>query len=288
MEHMLRTLLLTCFLFQIISVGIAQKVLSPEPGKTYLFEIKDGTSRQGKLDRQDSLYFYITNQATGPEKVYKPGISHIKEIKVTADGYFANPHFSRHVFGPSALPHPRGEWYWNNLMIEYNTVQYGVSDKLSVGLGGLLFTTLSGNIALMPNFKYSIRLAEKQHAAIGSLAFLFRIKSGDGVSAAALPFGIYTYGDSEGSLTGGLGWWVDDKNSWSRNPTLYLAGARRLSRNWVIQSEGFLLPNTADIKLLLISMRYIRPTSSWDLGALLTRVEGVTIPLPVIGYTLKF
>lgn len=278
------------FIIVILSCSIAtsQKIIAPENGRTYLFEIKDGTSRQGKLDSQDSLYFYITNQATGPDKVYKQGVSRIKEISVTAEGYFANPHYSRYVFGPSALPHPKGEWYWNNLLFEYNTLQYGITENFSAGMGGLLLTTLSGNLALMPNFKYSFRLADKHQAAIGSLGFLFNFRGLDGYSAAALPFGIYTYGGPEGNITAGLGWWFDDENSWSQRPTYYLAGARRVSRNWVFQSEGFLLPNTADVKLLLVSMRNIRPTSCWDLGALLTRVEGVTVPLPVIGYTQKF
>ena len=285
---MLRTLLIVCFLIQISSAVLAQKVLSPEPGKTYLFEIKDGTTRQGKLDRQDSIFYYITNLATGPDKVYKQGVSRIKEIQVTEDGYFANPHYSRYVFGPSALPHPKGEWYWNNVLFEYNTLQYGITENLSVGMGGLLLTTLSGNVALMPNFKYSFSLAKKHQAAVGTLAFLFNFRGLNDQATAALPFGIYTYGDAESNITGGLGWWVDDENSWSRRPTYYMAGARRLSRNWVIQGEGFVLPNTADVRLLLLSMRNIRPTSCWDLGALLTRVEGVTVALPVIAYTLKF
>ena len=285
---MLRTLLVVCFLIQISSAVLAQKVLSPEPGKTYLFEIKDGTTRQGKLDRQDSIFYYITNLATGPDKVYKQGVSRIKEIQVTEDGYFANPHYSRYVFGPSALPHPKGEWYWNNVLFEYNTMQYGISKNLSVGMGGLLLTTLSGNVALMPNFKYSFRLGDNHHAAVGSLAFLIKERRGGGFSRAALPFGIYTYGDAEANITAGLGWWVDDQDFWSRRPTYYLAGARRLSRNWVFQGEGFLVPNASNVRMLLVSMRNIRPTSCWDLGALITRAEGITIPLPVIAYTLKF
>lgn len=269
---------------------LAQKPKVPQPGKTYFFEIKNGTTRQGKLERSDSLYHYITDPATGPDKVYIQGIASFKEIKITADGYFANPHFSRYVFGPSAIPHPEGESYWNNLLFEYNTYQYGATDKLSVGMGGLLLTTLSGNVALAPNMKYSFRLSEKDHIAAGGLAFLFRLKHEKGLKTAALPFTVYTRGNSESNITAGLGWWVDDENSWSERPTYYLAGSRRISRNWVIQGEGFVLPTHVEpsTRLILLSMRNIRPTSCWDFGTLLVRLEDITIPLPVLGYTLKF
>ena len=266
----------------------AQKIIIPEVGKTYLFEIKNGTSRQGRLDSLDDTYYYITDQATGPDKVYKDGVSKIKEIRVSEKGFFANPHYSRYLFGPSAIPHPKGEFYWNNLLLEYNTVQYGVTNNFSVGFGGLLFTTLSGNIALTPNFKYSVKLAEKDHVAGGALAFIIRPDRNKEVSKAALPFAVYTHGDSEANITGGLGWWVDDENSWAKNPTAYVAGSKRLSRNWMLQGEGFFLSNGENVAIMLISARNIRPTSSWDFGALVIKAKDATVPVPAIGYTLKF
>ncbi|MBM3178220.1 MAG: hypothetical protein FJZ78_09460 [Bacteroidetes bacterium] len=284
--------IILCVFIILLSTGgnavWAQKVVVPEVGKTYLFEIKNGTSRQGKLDSLDATYYYITDQATGPDRVYKEGVSKIKEIRVSAKGFFANPHYSRYLFGPSAIPHPKAEFYWNNLLLEYNTVQYGVTNNFSVGFGGLLFTTLSGNIALTPNFKYSVKLAEKDHVAGGALAFIIRPDKENKVAKAALPFAVYTHGDSESNITAGLGWWVDDENSWAKSPTAYLAGSKRLSRNWMLQGEGFFLTNEENISIFLISARNIRPTSSWDFGALVIKVSDTTIPLPAIGYTLKF
>lgn len=265
----------------------AQNIIKPEIGKTYQFDIKNGTTKQGRLDSLDASYYYITDQATGPDKVYIEGVAKIKEIKVTEKGFFANPHYSRHVFGPSALPHPKGEYYWSNLMLEYNTIQYGATEKLSLGMSTLLFTSLSGIPVLLPNFKYSMKLRENQHLAVGGLGLFVDSKNED-PSFATLPFSIFTSGTSEKNVSAGLGWWWDDKNGWSKSPTFYFAGSRRLSRNWVFQGEWFLPPNSNDLNLLLLSMRYIRPVSGWDFGALLIRYEDDTIALPVVGYTLKF
>ena len=70
------------------------------PGKTYNFEIKDGTNRSGKLDSTTADYYYIDNPAMGPDRIRKTGVSKIKEIKMTPNGTFANPHYSRDLFGP--------------------------------------------------------------------------------------------------------------------------------------------------------------------------------------------
>jgi len=280
-------LLFFCWL--LVATTYCQVLLIPEVGKTYQFDIKNGSSKQGRLDSLDATYFYIIDQATGPDRVFKEGVSKIKEIRLTKNGFFANPHFSRHVFGPSAMPQPKGEVYWNNLLIEYNTVQYGVSDHLSVGMSTFLFTMLSGNLALMPNFKYSFKLKENRHLAVGALGFLWGFKNRtDETFRAALPFAVYTIGDSEANFSIGSGWLVSNEIGWSRSPTLYTAGSRRLSRNWVLQGEWFIPSDVDDINFFLLSMRYIKPVSSWDFGALITRFERSTAAIPVISYTIKF
>jgi hypothetical protein len=48
--------------FQLIAQN--NKILLP--GKTYNFEIKDGTNRSGKLDSITADYYYIDNPAMGP------------------------------------------------------------------------------------------------------------------------------------------------------------------------------------------------------------------------------
>ena len=56
-------------------------------GKTYNFEIKDGTNRSGKLDSITTDYYYIDNPAMGPDRIRKTGVSKIKEIKMKCISY---------------------------------------------------------------------------------------------------------------------------------------------------------------------------------------------------------
>jgi hypothetical protein len=259
-------------------------------GKTYNFEIKDGTNRSGKLDSITADYYYIDNPAMGPDRIRKMGVSKIKEIKLTSKGTFANPHYSRYLFGPSALPQTKGEVYWNNLDFEYNTLQVGVTENLSVGVGGLLFTSLfTASPVLMPNFKYSFKINEKSHIALGSIFLLIKGNTFGSNVSAALPFVVYTYGNSEGNLSGGTGWaYAGNGFGWAPKPTGYLAGMKRIARNWVLQGEGYFLSNNTDNTIYIATFRNIRPTSSWDFGFMRLQNSTIVGALPIIGYTLKF
>ena len=259
------------------------------PGKTYNFEIKDGTNRSGRLDSVTAEYYYFYNSAMGPDRIRKMGVSKIKEIQLAKDGTFANPHYSRYLFGPSALPQAKGEVYFNNVDFEYNTIQVGVTENLSVGVGGLLLTSLfSGNAVLLPNFKYAIKINEQSHIALGGLFLFLSGKSFGSNESAALPFMVYTYGNAERNISVGAGWAHAGRGDWAPKPTGYVAGMKRFARNWVFQGEAYLLSNNTDNTIYIATFRNVRPTSSWDFGVTRVKSGTVSFAIPLIGYTLKF
>ncbi len=266
--------------------AMAQNVKQLTIGNNYSFEIKDGSNRSGRLDSLNAVYYYINNPSIGVDRISIKSVSKVKAIKLNKDGYFSNPHYSRYFFGPSAIPHPKGEVYWNNIWLEYNTIQYGVTDNFSVGMGGLLFTSLSGYPTLLPNAKYSFKLNEKSHIAVGGLMLV--INTSSKTSSASLPFVVYTYGDSEANISFGGGWAHEKTSGWSNRPTGYIAGIKRVARNWVVQGEAYLLNNSTANTILLTTLRNIKPTSSWDFGAMILNFDGERSAVPIIGYTIKF
>ena len=266
--------------------AMAQNVKQLTIGNNYSFEIKDGSNRSGRLDSLNTVYYYINNPSIGVDRISIKSVSKVKAIKLNKDGYFSNPHYSRYFFGPSAIPHPKGEVYWNNIWLEYNTIQYGVTDNFSVGMGGLLFTSLSGYPTLLPNAKYSFKLNEKSHIAVGGLMLV--INTSSKTSSASLPFVVYTYGDSEANISFGGGWAHEKTSGWSNRPTGYIAGIKRVARNWVVQGEAYLLNNSTANTILLTTLRNIKPTSSWDFGAMILNFDGERRAIPIIGYTIKF
>jgi hypothetical protein len=277
-------------------------------GQVYRFELVDGSNRTGQLDSLDAEFIYITNLVSGPDKFYRKAVSRAKLQVLGKGGMFASPHYSRYVFGPSAIPQRKKELYWNNLWLEANTFQLGITDNLSAGMGFGLFSSLAGFPLLMPNFKYGVSLNEKHHVAVGAIGLLtFSDYSYN--SSGALPFAVYTYGGAESQITAGLGWLYDGglvdagSNAWSDYPTVYVAGSHRVARNWLIGGEfyqlmfnnysqwagGTIIPYTESSTIGMFYGRNIRPTSSWDF-AVCTVVDtyGTWIPFPLFGYTQRF
>ncbi len=280
---------------------------SMQVGQVYRFELIDGSNRSGVLDSVDADYVYITNLVSGPDKFYRKAVSRARIQILGKNGQFASPHYSRYVFGPSAIPQRKGELYWNNLWLEANTFQYGLTNNLSVGMGFGLFSTLAGYPVLMPNAKYGVSLNEKHHVAVGAIGLL-RFEDFGYEGGGALPFAVYTYGDAESQLSAGLGWLYDDElfyngGGWSLFPTFYAAGSHRVARGWLIGGEfyqlmyneyetwpgGTVIPTTQSSTIAMFYGRNIRPSSSWDF-AVCTVVGpyGDVVPFPLFGYTQRF
>ena len=281
------------FLAVVIFIVHGSKLYAQEgklllPGNTYIFEIKDGSNRTGRLDSTTADYYFINNPAIGVDRISKRSVSKIKEIHLNKDGTFSNPHYSRYLFGPSALPQTKGEVYWNNVSFEYNTIQFGVTEHLSMGMGGFLFTSLTGNLVLLPNVKYSFKISEKSHIAVGALIAVLHARGGGGSPSASLPFIVYTHGDSEANISGGIGWANVSDYGWAPKPTGYMAGMKRIARNWVFQGEAYMLNNNTENSIYIATFRNIKPTSSWDFGIVSLHFGTTNFSLPIIGYTLKF
>jgi hypothetical protein len=277
-------------------------------GQVYRFELVDGSNRTGQLDSLDAEFIYITNLVSGPDKFYRKAVSRAKLQVLGKGGMFASPHYSRYVFGPSAIPQRKKELYWNNLWLEANTFQLGITDNLSAGMGFGLFSSLAGFPLLLPNFKYGVSLTEKHHVAVGAIG-LVTFEDFDYNNSGALPFAVYTYGGAESQITAGLGWLYDGGlfsygiNAWSDYPTVYVAGSHRVARNWLIGGEfyqlmyneydtwsgGTVIPYTESSTIGMFYGRNIRPTSSWDFAVCtVVNASGDWIPFPLFGYTQRF
>ena len=110
----------------------------------------------------------------------------------------SNEHYSRYFFAPSAHNLRKNEFYYNTLYFGVHDIQYGISDRFSIGLG----TT----IAMMPIYvtpKLSIPITDKQTLSFGTL-----FNAGTYVQNwyVNLAFVNYTFGGHESNFTLSGGW----------------------------------------------------------------------------------
>ncbi len=311
---MKRFLSLILLLNLCIVLQAQQEQPMPERDKNYRYEFADGSTRIGIFLEDKGEWYLIDDLVLGPTEVRKSALTSFKEVELEAEGRFPNPHYSRQLFGPTAIPQAKGEFYWNNLLLEANTLQYGISSKLSVGIGTGLFSTLAGMPVFMLTGKYAHRFQTNHHVAIGYFhVFSFLDDEGD-ADQLSISFAAYTRGSKEKNFSVGLGLlgfteskFVQNKEikefRFDRYPAFYFATNNRVSRNWLIQSETYLFRHeyesyhavlNQDITksetglFLLVSARYIKPAHSWDFAVAYGHIEGEGFPFPLFGYTQKF
>ena len=106
-------------------------------------------------------------------------------------------HDSRYFFAPSALPLKKGELYYNSLYFLSHDIQYGVSDRLTLGMG----TTIFG-FPFYLTAKYSIPIQENSNLAFGDLLMVGTYGTN---FFGNLAFATYTYGNSHNNFSIGAG-----------------------------------------------------------------------------------
>ncbi len=116
---------------------------------TYRVELNDGTTLIGKLIAETETDIELQLEDVGHLTINRDNIKSLAPLEVS--GYvkkslwFKNPHATRHLFAPTAIPLKRGEGYYQNIYIVGNMFNVGMLDNLSVG-GGFDFITMFSSI----------------------------------------------------------------------------------------------------------------------------------------------
>jgi hypothetical protein len=145
-------------------------------------------------------------------------------------------HDSRYFFAPSALPLKKSELYYNSLYFLLHDIQYGVTDRLTIGMG----TTIIG-LPVYFTTKYSIPLQEKSHLAVGNML----VAGTYGTNFLGnLAFATYTYGDSHSNISiGGGHLYFNPGNSNSGESSSIvgnLSGIARAGKYFYFLTENYL------------------------------------------------
>jgi len=107
-------------------------------------------------------------------------------------------HDSRYFFAPSALPLKKRELYYNSIYFLVHDIQYGVTDRLTIGMG----TTIIG-LPIYFTGKLSIPINENSHLAVGDLLMLGTYGT---EFFGNLAFATYTYGNRNSNISLGGGY----------------------------------------------------------------------------------
>lgn len=203
--------------------------------------------------------------------------------------WHGNPNATRYLFAPNAIGLSRGSGYYQNTWVFFNNVNYGITDRFSVG-GGIIPIFLLGisetPVWLLPKFSQPVT----ESFRVGAGAMLGGVVGSD-FSGVGISYAMATYGNEDHNLTAALGWGYQDTEFVSR-PIVNISYMRRISRNWYLLSENHFIPSPDESYASLVSlgMRWAPETFSVDF-ALARPGEaggGRLIGIPWLGVTIPF
>lgn len=223
-----------------------------------------------------------------------------------------NPNATRYFLGPSAIPLKKGEGYYQNVMVGFNSVNYGITDHISVTAGTEMFTLAAGMfnggiVNGFANLKVGAEVADKLYIGGGILTggfFHLGEKTGDG---ASLGYGIVTYGTERTNMSFSAALGRVNKR-WAENPVFVLSGMHQINNKIGVVTESWILKRSQDFystTTLAMSggIRLLANNVSVDLGMIaignknsfedpaLESYQGfdmVPFPLPFLGIVYKF
>ena len=204
-----------------------------------------------------------------------------------------NPHPTRLIFAPTAIPLRQGEGYVSDFWIFFASAAVGVTDRFTMGGGLSLFPTndFSNNIFYaIP--KYAIVNRPTLNVAVGALAAILPdkfISKGESRSLGVL-YGVVTKGSRESNLTLGVGMGYVG-GTLSNKPVLTLGGQHRVARRVALISDNWLFPMYKGSKTLVsYGLRFLGEKVAVDFAFANAVGNGDTFfpGVPLLGFAFKF
>lgn len=268
--------------------------------KTYIFELQDGTKFIGSILQSDKLFVVV--QTSSIPKIEIPFLK-IKKIKVVdpsnlknGEYWFPNPNRTRYLFSPSAFTLKKGEGYYQNTYGFLNSVNIGLSDHISIGIGLEFlstFATLSAG-SFDPVFfitpKIGYQITDKFHAGAGVLYINIPEFFGtDRRSGLGIAYGIGTYGTPDHNITGGLGWGFFE-GEFSNLPFVTISGTTRISRRTALVTENWIIPSGDYHALISYGVRFFGEKLTVDLAFINGSgiAEVFILGIPYVDFVVKF
>ena len=146
----------------------------------------------------------------------------------------SNGHASRYVFSPSGFGIEKDSAYLNVVgpLIDF---QYGITDKVSVGIGTPFFLGVYGTAS------YHTQIADKLFVKTGALVGVPTYGQG----LFALPFAVGTYGTPDNQFSLGVGYSSFNSDDFELNGTaINIGGYHQLGNRAGFVYEVWYLPNT--------------------------------------------
>lgn len=292
-------LFIGCLSHQAIRAQIDPNTV-PAVGTTVRITMTDGSVYLGEILSFEEGVIRLKTQNLGTLQVPTINIERIDDLsqeKMRKGKYwFENPSYNRYFLGQSAKPLRKGEGYYQNIWVFFNSAHYGITKNIAIG-GGFEFLSTFG--AKTPIFFLSTKagfpIGDKFSAGATVRYLNIADLSGDNDIETDLAGGVFlgtaqfTYGNNDHNLTGGIGYGVAGKEAADR-PVFLISGQTRAGRRFGLLTENYIIPGDRLEAIFIYGMRFMGERISFDLVFLNHReiAKLIFIGIPMVDFVFKF
>ncbi|NBC25053.1 MAG: hypothetical protein GVX78_05505 [Bacteroidetes bacterium] len=249
--------------------------------------MKDGAIFEGyqQIDGKEQNTIYTENGKIE----YNPGqVKKISKLQGISEYGFENPVPTKYFLGPSAIPLQKGNSYYHNQAVIFNSFQTGVGKNVSIG-GGLEFLSLfvSRSPLIYGNLKITASASDRFHYGGGLVTG--GVLGGEAFSPTffVAPYAVITLGGYDHNITfGGSG-------VLARFPfgIFTLSGMTRVSRKVSLISNNYFTIGDSDSfpDFGIQGIRIMNTSNAFDIGLLVVpELIADGIILPYAGFIQRF
>ena len=270
-----------------------------DPGDQVKIELKDGSVIYGIIKSQEEGIINIQSETFGNIAVQLSEISRMELVKKEhsdrdQQGMFIDYHNSTHyLFAPSAYTLKKGQSYYENIGVFWNSYTTGVTDNFSVTMGGEIASLLFGSnfpvLFISPKFSMPF---QNETGAFAVTTSVFTTPEED-FNTYGFITGSLTMGSRNNNFTIGSGIGFSSTSGFENEfvpfnlSTMLRIGPKLsfLSENWIVFDDGF----NDSVGFVSAGLRIHFKTPGNALNVFLWRVTedmGDVIAIPFVSATI--
>lgn len=257
----------------------------------------DGNFFMGKIVSSDTAMIVLKTDNYETVAIRKSSVKNLRQ-GVQKQSRFSNiplPESNTQAFryfaGPSGYGLARGQICYDNSMLIFNQVSYGITDHFSLGAGFAPIPMFDFALPVWVAPKLSIPIVrEKVNFGLGAVYGRTLFDSGGEKQTFGAVFAHGTFGSRERNFSAGAGIAYSD-DTWSPKPVWSLSGCLRTTNWFYLISENYRYRNSnGSSTLLSLGGRFMFWQAALDaiFVAPIIPDQGRFFPLPWVGFHLLF
>jgi hypothetical protein len=281
------SLLIVVMLLVTASAALAQQAPTPAitvaaSGQLQELVLRDGTRAIGRVEKVDANRVTFRTEAGATLEVDVAQVVSVDVVhgRIVENTYWpedSNP--TRLFFAPTGRTLKKGESYFGLYEIYVPFVQYGVTDRFSIGGGTPLYLG-GGEHPLWFTPKLQLIAKPTTQVSIGVMHFLNIDHASVGIAYSAL-----TKGTTDSAATIGIGWAYDIGRDGGTSAVVMLGGEHRISRRMKFVTENYIIEGHG---LISGGLRFMGDRLSADIGLLSPMDADEFFAFPMVNFVWKF